>query len=271
MEVFLDRPDLAVGESVSLHIAVNVHGRSGWQSYSTTLVDLDEMHWQCSIKVFVCEVGSLSPESDLAFGSLAPGSQVERDAQFDMYAATEAELPRLLDVKSTNPSVTVAATDAGVVDWVATDTVRRRVSLKVRLDPGLMAGPHSAELIVRFGNPAQTNEKRLAVNWGVPTLVSCSPAMVYFGRIENGGESIRTVTLQRSDRQSLTVSNATIVSPFRAEVLPSSSPSEQRVLVRLRATDVAKTIATELRLTTNHPLQPEVVIPVVVVGPTDEK
>jgi hypothetical protein len=105
----------------------------------------------------------------------------------------------------------------------------------------------------------------------VPTLVTCSPTVVYFGRIENGGESIRTVTLQRPDRQSLTVSNVRIGSPFHAEVLPGSSPSEQRVLVRLRTTDVAKTIATEMRLSTNHPLQPEVVIPVVVVGPTDEK
>ncbi|MBX9583679.1 MAG: DUF1573 domain-containing protein [Gemmataceae bacterium] len=261
----LDKHEIDVGESTQLRLAVNIGGRTGAQKFTVRLLDKSGRARSYTAETYIHEPAAFSPDDDLSFGMVDPNARAEKVVNFDLCGVAESDLSGEVRVGVEGQGVS-ASVGMPAVDRLSPELVRGRRPVYLRLTAGSEPGPHSATVVMGYGPDGRRNESRTAVTWHVRPLIGVVPPLVFLSRTEPDGQELtREVVMSRLDGQPLSIVGVSAPDPLRVEVRSGLTVGEQRLIVRAKAVELIRSFTGQLRVTTNHPIQPVVVVQVAAV------
>lgn len=102
----LTNSTLAAGEETTLHMSINLRGRSGLQRVGVTLFEPSGRSWLHVIEVTVFPRARFSVTDDiLPFGYPEPGDPVERTFALELFANDRDSLPNHVGVTTDDPAL----------------------------------------------------------------------------------------------------------------------------------------------------------------------
>lgn len=159
-----------------------------------------------------------------------------------------------IEVKGVDSSSPLLAAEAAEEDGA------RFVRLALSAEAPL--GPFAARVAVRTTSETRP-ELTLAVNARLQGDAEVTPEGISFGAVRLGAQERRTVRIQHLDGKAFSILGVTTTSPtILAEAEPVGPPGAYEIVVRNAVADAQGSIRGEVRVRTDLPKQPEIVIPV---------
>lgn len=263
--VNLESKELAPGQETILHYDIDVSRRKGLQRFICHLVEEGGGEWTYELETRLYERAGFAEVGSLHFGMVNPKAEEARQTEFHLYAESAAKLPREVAFRSDSKCLRIEAepsNDEQLPDGI----IERTIPLKIHLKAPAMPGLQNVSLHANFFQGTEKREIPIGVVWNVRTLVSITPAQVYFGTIDSSSpERIeRRVTLQSPDGSTLTAKRVRTSQPELVQCR-IDGPHEGASILLLFVLD-AKALKMplwgEVVVEMDNPLQPSVKIPI---------
>jgi hypothetical protein len=257
----LPAEELQPGAKTMFTIRANLLGRDGAQRFYCVLADQKGTERSFEMTAVVRQHFGFVP-SVARFDECDPNAEFKQSVEFRQHAKTEAELPQLGVWPKGDEGLTVRPGQPRI-ERNQDGTVTRISPLELRVIAGALAGTHTTAVLAPFRVPESSPAQYLYVSWTVRNLYEIDPVRVVFAAPANLGEpEKRRVTICRADGRALRVVSCR-ASEGSLNVATSTEDAGKTVVLSLARKQItsAEPVWGEVELRTNHPAQPQVIIP----------
>jgi hypothetical protein len=260
----VDSKELAPGQETMLHFDINLRHRTGAQRFVCHLVEENGTEWTYALETTIYERARFAEVGSIHFGMVNPGVEEVRETDFYLYAENSQKLPQEVIFRTGSHYLRVE-TGPSSVEQKPDGMVFRKIPLKLHLHAPKTPGLQNTSVYARIFREKEKQDVQTGVDWNVRTLLTVSPAQVYFGIVDPSSSKTieRRITLQSPDGRSLAVKSVTASCPqVHCSIEGPREGSMVRLLLVLNPRAVGKPFWGEVAIETNNPLQPSIKVPI---------
>ncbi len=195
-------------------------------------------------------------------GSLRPGQRTTAEMRLTVHSHTGDVSPKIL-VDEGFPQLS-ASLHRLATDLLESGIERAEFGLTIQLEAGSSPGRFGSDIEVRVAN-GEEGKTKLRVVWEVEPFFEVVPARVFLGCLDDDAQSriAREIVVRAGVSPCPRVLKVEASSPaVAARVLSSPDASSQRVELSVDASKVSGAFCEEIVLTTDHPEQAIVRVPI---------
>jgi hypothetical protein len=256
--------ELQPGEETVLTLGINISGRHGDQAFNASIQSDAGDEWSYRVRTVVYDCFKVEPYNGIRFGLVDPNERASSTAHVLFYARAGEPLPDLLKFQSSCEYIKVTPGDP--VDEPQPDgIICRKFPVTARLTaPAASDVTNSSISVTSQKKEGGLEEIRVPVVWGVKRLYELAPARVFFRKADIADGALQKhVSVRRLDGRTFRILGVKAVHPaISASAAQSGQASEHRLSITLDSARFAETLWDEVVVTTDHPLQPVLRIPV---------
>jgi Protein of unknown function (DUF1573) len=256
----LDDTDLNPGQATTLHLQVRPGGRFGPQSFSCRLVDDDVGEWLFELKAMIYR--RVEFEENLYVGNVDAFKRIPYETKILFRSLPGSSLPQLLSVRATNDLT--AETAAPATEKLPNGVTQRTIPLQLTLGPQSAPGRGEAELIVKYGLDEEERAFTQKISWNVVSLFEVVPPRVFFSTTPGSHQPTAVaITISRRDKQKFNIMSVDLPNrALKASIEAASGRDACIMKISLEGDRLDNSFAVKMIVRTDHPVQPDVVIPV---------
>lgn len=254
--------ELAPGAETKLHLAIDLRRRTGPQRLGCSLVEAGGSEWNYAIETTIYERARFEPAVAIHFGMVDPKSLAERETQLVLAAKTVGDLPEKLSLSTNSEFVRVVR--GAAVDESPDGIAVRKHTFQLKLQAPAIPGFGQAQLHAVVDDKGTERRIQTAVTWNVRSLFTVSPSQAFFGTIPIGEQRplTRQLAIRREDGQPLNIAAVTTNCPQVKCTVARGEDVAVAVLSLTLATEALQgPLWGELKISTDHPIQPIVKVP----------
>ena len=257
---------LAPGEETTLQVEVQMPADGDEREIVCVLATDTGQEWVHVFKLrtypylqFDCK------QPHLSFGEVDPGAEVEKIVPIRLHApAGKTPPPLITSVRCEPRSLHAAFSNDQEYERLGGDGMRRKARVGVALRAQKLAGRYCGQITVRYGGAPIEGEAHCTVGWSVASPFRVQPQRISLGAIRGPcRKCMKSVAISRDDGAPLHVISVQVESPYvTVTSVESASEAETRIQFEIDTRDLAGAFFTEGEVTTDHPLQPTIRIPI---------
>jgi len=259
---------LEPGESTVLRIATLLAPDLRDFTFGATLVtdQISRPEWRFSCRMLTYPEARLSSDR-LSLGEMAPGQQIDREITLETYSLSP-DGPMKPDVDYFGRNVVVFPIDSGRLETLPNGIRQRRTLLQVTTTACDRVGDHREDVVLPFGQEA-TATLNLPVSWFIRANVEISPRHgAFFGNVcTTDAETSMDVRLEARDQTPFQLLSTVVFDDaISAKGVSEGTQTNHLLRITLDPAKVYGVLCGEITVSTSHPLQQEVKIPVAALG-----
>jgi hypothetical protein len=257
-----DAKELEPGGETTLHVRVNLAGRTGPFDATCEVARDSGEPWVYTLRTTIYERVAFTPQS-LQFGAVRAGQELTAEATVSTWARGE---------DPPTPSLSVPH-DAGNIHWTERESSvetlpggmrLRKTPIRVRAVPAAEVGVVQAALRAKTIGSSDDHLAELRIAWALSSPYALEPQRVFFaGPAGSSGSTERMVTLRRTDGRPIRIVAARSSSPaVKVRWEDRRESGEVEVFLALDWGQVVRFLYGDVRLTVRDQQDWEVMVPV---------
>lgn len=256
-----DAKELDPGGETTLHVRVNLAGRTGPFDAMCEVANDSGDPWVYTLRTTIYERVAFTPKS-LQFGTVSPGQELTAGATVSTWARGEDPPTPGLSGPLDSPKIDWTERESSV-ETLPSEVRLRKTPIRVRAVPAAEVGVVQAALQAKTTDSSGDRSADLRIAWAVSSPYVLEPQRVFFaGPPGSSGSTERAVTLRRTDGRPIRLVGARSTSPaVKVRCEEGRESKEIRVFLALDGAQVKPFLYGELSIETEDERAWKVTVP----------